>query len=169
MDCSLPDSSVHGILQARILEWGAISFFRGSSQPRDRTCISGSSYTAGGFFTTEPPEKPNRFIIFCKQQHTNRPTRRPTFHLCLASCITWEAEMEGGVLGLREATCKSRGHVSIWLLSSFFSQYCIWIPSMALQWWDFHFLTFVLGRINYFCKLIFEAEKYIVIQFSLGV
>ena len=35
MDCSLPGSSVHGILQARILEWVAISFSRGSSQPRD--------------------------------------------------------------------------------------------------------------------------------------
>ena len=168
MDCSLPDSSVHGILQARILEWGAISFSRGSSQPRDRTCISGSSYTAGGFFTTEPPEKPNRFIIFASS-NTLTDQHRGWHSTCLASCITREAEMEGGVLGLREATCKSRGHVSIWLLSSFFSQYCIWIPSMALQWWDFHFLTFVPGRINYFCKLIFEAEKYIVIQFSLGV
>jgi len=35
VDCSLPGSSVHGILQARILEWIAISFSRGSSQPRD--------------------------------------------------------------------------------------------------------------------------------------
>ena len=33
--CSLPGSSVHEILQARILEWVAIPFFRGSSQPRD--------------------------------------------------------------------------------------------------------------------------------------
>ena len=37
MDCSPPSSSVHGILQARILEWFAISFSRGSSRPRDRT------------------------------------------------------------------------------------------------------------------------------------
>ena len=37
MDCSLPGSSVHGIFQARVLEWGAISFSRASSQPRDRT------------------------------------------------------------------------------------------------------------------------------------
>ena len=37
MDCSPPGSSVHGILQARILEWVAISFSRGSSQPRDKT------------------------------------------------------------------------------------------------------------------------------------
>ena len=35
MDCSLPGSSVHGIFQVRILEWVAISFSRGSSQPRD--------------------------------------------------------------------------------------------------------------------------------------
>ena len=40
MGCSLPDSSVHGILQARILEWVAISFSRGSSPPRDQTFVS---------------------------------------------------------------------------------------------------------------------------------
>ena len=40
MYCSLPGSFVHGILQARILEWIAISFFRGSSQPRDQTSVS---------------------------------------------------------------------------------------------------------------------------------
>ena len=39
-DCSPPDSSVHGILQARILQWGAISYSRASSPPRDWTCIS---------------------------------------------------------------------------------------------------------------------------------
>ena len=38
--CSPPGSSVRGILQARILEWVAISFSRASSWPRDRTCIS---------------------------------------------------------------------------------------------------------------------------------
>ena len=37
MDCSLPSSFVHGISQASVLEWVAISFSRGSSQPRDRT------------------------------------------------------------------------------------------------------------------------------------
>ena len=40
MDCSPPGPSVHGISQARILEWVAISFSRGSSQPRDRTQVS---------------------------------------------------------------------------------------------------------------------------------
>ena len=40
MDCSLPGFSIHGILQARILEWVTISFSRGSSRPRDRTRVS---------------------------------------------------------------------------------------------------------------------------------
>ena len=47
-DCSLPMSSVHGILQARILEWVAISYSRGSSRPRDRTQVS---CIASRFFT----------------------------------------------------------------------------------------------------------------------
>ena len=40
MDCRLPGSSVHGILQARILEWVAVSSSRRSSRPRDQTCVS---------------------------------------------------------------------------------------------------------------------------------
>ena len=40
LDCSLPGFSVHGILQARVPEWVAISFSRGSSRPRDRTQVS---------------------------------------------------------------------------------------------------------------------------------
>ena len=40
MDCSLPGSSVHGIFQGRVLEWVAISFSRGSSQPRDQIRVS---------------------------------------------------------------------------------------------------------------------------------
>ena len=48
MDCSPPGSSVHGLLQARILEWVAIPFSRGSFQPKDRAQVS---CIAGGFFT----------------------------------------------------------------------------------------------------------------------
>ena len=48
MDCTLPGSSVLGILQARILEWVAMSFSRGPSRPRNRTCVS---CIAGRFFT----------------------------------------------------------------------------------------------------------------------
>ena len=43
-DCSPPGSSVHGILLARILKWVAISYSRGSSQPKDQTWVSGISW-----------------------------------------------------------------------------------------------------------------------------
>ena len=48
MDCSPTGSSVYGVFQARVLEWVAISFSKGSSQPRDRTwvsCIAGRCFT----------------------------------------------------------------------------------------------------------------------------
>ena len=48
IDCSPPGSSVHEILQARILKWVAIPFSRGSSQPRDQTRVSS---IADRFFT----------------------------------------------------------------------------------------------------------------------
>ena len=47
--CNLTDSTVHGILQARTLEWAAFPFSRGSSQPRDGTQVS---RIAGGLFTS---------------------------------------------------------------------------------------------------------------------
>ena len=57
MDCSLPGLSVHGVFQARVLEWVAISFSRGSSKPRDLTHVSWifpvPPALAGGFFITE--------------------------------------------------------------------------------------------------------------------
>ena len=52
MDCSLPSSSVHGILQARILEWVATPSSRGSSRPRDLTTSPLSPALAGRFFAT---------------------------------------------------------------------------------------------------------------------
>ena len=63
MDCSPPGSTVYEIFQARILEWVAISFSRGSSQPRVRTRVS---YTAANSLLTELQGKPNfihRLII----------------------------------------------------------------------------------------------------------
>ena len=56
LDCSPPGSSVHGIFQARILEWVAIFLSRGSSWPRDQTQVF---HIAGRFFTTEPPGNPD--------------------------------------------------------------------------------------------------------------
>ena len=82
MDCSLPDSSVHRILQARILEWVTISLSKGSSQPRDWTHIS---CIAGRFFTTEPLERPLQLPI-----DAPKALGKPV-HVCVfvpQSCLT---------------------------------------------------------------------------------
>ena len=60
MDCSLPGSSIHGIFQARVLEWVAISFSRGSSQPRDQTRISCVSCIGRQIPYLGSPEEPGK-------------------------------------------------------------------------------------------------------------
>jgi len=75
MDCGLPGSPIHGIFQARILEWVAISFSRGSSQPRDGTWVSCMWADA---LPSEPPGKPHVTKVVLKslqarlQQYMNR-------------------------------------------------------------------------------------------------
>ena len=64
-DYILPGSFVHGILQARILERVAKHSSRGSSQPRDWTCVFCDSCIAGGFFTTKPLGKPSHILHMC--------------------------------------------------------------------------------------------------------
>ena len=59
MDSSPPGSSVHGIIQARILEWVSIPFSRGSSLPRDRTQVSALQAHS---LLSEPAGEPNIFI-----------------------------------------------------------------------------------------------------------
>ena len=66
MDCSLPGSSVHGILQARILEWVAIPFSRGASQPRSPALQVYSSLSQLPGKPGEEEEVGNRII---KEDH----------------------------------------------------------------------------------------------------
>ena len=76
VDCSLPGSSVHGILQARIVEWIAISFSRGSSRPRDRTRVSTLEADA---LTSEPPGKPLTYNpVFSSVQFSSVTQSCPT-------------------------------------------------------------------------------------------
>ena len=99
MDCSLPGSSLHGILQARILERIAISSSRGFFQLRERTCISS---IAGGFFTTEPQGNPLKAMVQFSLsvvsdslqphglQHTRPPCPSPSPGACSNSCpLSW--------------------------------------------------------------------------------
>ena len=74
MNCSLPGSSVHGIFQSRILEWVAISFSRGSSQPRSQFHVFFISCIVRWFFTTVPPGKPISNLQFSGWQHTWAPS-----------------------------------------------------------------------------------------------
>ena len=68
VDYSLPGSSVHWILQARILEWVATPSSRGSSWPKDRTHVSCAACTVGRLFTTESPRKPQAMLYKTQKQ-----------------------------------------------------------------------------------------------------
>ena len=86
MDCSLQGSSVHGIFQARVLEWVAISFSRESSQLRDRTR---SPALQTGALPSEPPGKPYLDSIL-KSRNITLPTKD-----CLVKAMVFPVVMYG--------------------------------------------------------------------------
>ena len=71
-DCSLPGSSVHGILQARILEWVAISFSRVSSQSRDQTWVSHIGGRCFNLWATREPLNGKEDVV-CMCWNTAQP------------------------------------------------------------------------------------------------
>ena len=85
MDCSLPGSSVQGILQARTLEWVAISFSRGSSWPRDQTQ---SQSLQTGSLLPEPPGKPHLRVLSSVQFSS-------VTQLCLTLCDPMDCSTPG--------------------------------------------------------------------------
>ena len=85
MDCSLPGSSVLGILQARILEWVAIPFSRGSSRPGDQT--------------------PG--LLHCKHSLLSEPCRRIEFEVIFRWTIPSRQEIPWWLSG-KEASCQCR-------------------------------------------------------------
>ena len=97
MDCSLSGSSIYGIFQARVLEWIAISFSRGSSRPRNRTWVS---RIAADALLSEPPGKPpqsslllfyskeiNLFALITKEGFLISPCY--SLELCIQMCISF--------------------------------------------------------------------------------
>ena len=78
IDCSPPGSSVHGISQARILEWVAISFFRGSSQPRGGTHISCIARRILYHWTTWETHCPLSLVTRGQVSPRSLPIRLPT-------------------------------------------------------------------------------------------
>ena len=89
MDCSPPGVSIHGILQARILEWFAISFSREHAQPRDWTWVS---HIAGRFFTVWATSVQFRCSVVSdslwphESQHARPPCPSPTPRVYSNSC-----------------------------------------------------------------------------------
>ena len=79
-DCSPPGSSVHGILQARILEWVDIPFSRGSSQPRDQTWVS---CIAGRFFTIWATREAQILPYLCVNIYRKKD------NVCRIYCYLW--------------------------------------------------------------------------------
>ena len=89
MGCSQPGSSVHGTLQARILEWVAMPSSRGSSQPRDQACILMSPALAGRFLTINTTwEAPAQPLPSSKTQTVLRLHSHPCGH--------WPLHIVGG-------------------------------------------------------------------------
>ena len=95
MDCSLPGSSVHGILQARTLKWIAIPFSGGSSWPRDQTWVSSIS---GTFFT-----------IWATRDALIYPQYNNSKHLCLEYNNRVSKYMKQRKVNLRREIDKSTG------------------------------------------------------------
>jgi len=97
-DCSSPDSSIHGILQARILEWVAIPFSRRSSWPRDWTwvsCIPGGFFTiwATSWIPVKPKESPDYKILNLKLVCYNwlkRKTKTHGYCSLEKSTLSWQ-------------------------------------------------------------------------------
>ena len=99
MDCSPPGLSVSGILQARILEWVAIPFFRGSSWPRDWTWVS---CIAGEFFTTWATRETNSYRYWYRWRYWIKQSQSPPQPLTLSQFkntsisleVTWTASCQ---------------------------------------------------------------------------
>ena len=87
MDCSPPGTGVHGILQARILEWVVIPFSRGSFQPTDRT-NPGSPTMQADYLPSEPPGKPSYTPVKKNDNIINKLKSGLFFPLSLAAWDT---------------------------------------------------------------------------------
>ena len=100
MDCSLPGFSVHGIFQARVLEWVAISFSRGSSRPRDRTWVS---CIAGRHFTHRQHIKKQRHYFSNKSPSSQ--SYGFSIHPVMYGCESWT---------IKRAECQSIDAFKLW-------------------------------------------------------
>ena len=114
MDCSIPGSSLPGILQARVLEWVAISFSRGSSWPRDQTWVSSIPGRCFNLWATR--EAPNSSggnegngdllqkipCIYCYTQWPQPCSRLPPTHASIGYSWTLTGKSGSGCCGVTD-------------------------------------------------------------------
>ena len=145
--CDPKDYTVHGILQARVLEWVAVPFSRGSSQPRDRVLIS---HFAGGFFISWTTREAH--LIMQEMQVWSLgweiPWRREDVATA-PSFLAWRIPMDRGAWRATiHGVAKSQAQLSTYIL---------WLDKLAI------YLKFILIHNNSnagtICKLyIFEFQ-----------
>ena len=121
MDCSLPGSSVHRILQVRILEWVAISFSRGSSQPRDQTRVS---HIVGRCFTIWATREISilEWAAFPFSRGSSQPRDRTQVSRFAGRFFTSWATQEG----LKSRTCY------FWYIWTFSMLFCFFVYHFSL-------------------------------------
>ena len=127
IECNLAVSSVHGILQARILEWVAISFPRESSQPRNQTWVS---CIAGRFFTDWAMREVHVYIWIHTHTHTHTHThimlrfnmsKRSSFYFLLSvnrPISSFKFSLPLKKMGILHVLCMKNVHSSCSVLSA---------------------------------------------------
>ena len=132
MDCSLPGSSIHGIFQARVLEWVALSLSRISSRPKDQTqvsCIAGRQFAV--WATGEAQDQ--GFRIYSRAHQHDPPPLLP--HPVLASNRTaLEPHQEGPAGSARHSRATTSVSTSLVLLSGLHSQMLTSSSSWHWKW-----------------------------------
>ena len=123
VDCSLPGSSVHGIFQVRILEWVAISFSRGSSQPRDRTQVLGRLFIVWATRET---------LYICIYGHGSYP---------LSSISNWTfLSPQVTAIHWNKNTTTRKKLMLLPFTHLHDGRPCVWIP-IQISMWAFHTLS----------------------------
>ena len=113
MDCSLPSSSVHGIFQARVLEWVAFPFSRGSSQPRDWTWVSCTASRCFTIWATREAKVTLKFIwrfLICRIDTRKYPSKYGITYLWM-----WERQKALFYHSLRGTDVPSVPFPSTWV------------------------------------------------------
>ena len=108
MDCSTPGSSVHGILQARILEWVAISFSRGSFRPKDQiqvSCIANRFFTVWAF--REAQDIPRQYTKEQRHHFANKGLYKERYGFSSRHVWMWK-------WAIKEAECQRIDIFELW-------------------------------------------------------